>query len=129
MVWSCKTCKRWYCGFCHVWPDAHILTKSGKKWNKNSKMKIKLWNSLYLRCDVFCNNHWIFQVFDEGLTFDDEFMEIAAPKPLPLPKFFSMIYPLDDYVWISAGFAYILAGIIFWIFSNVEGKLTNTYFQ
>ena len=56
-------------------------------------------------------------------------MEIAAPKPLPIPKFISLIYPLDPFVWLSAGFAYIAAGLIFWTISNIEGKLVNSYFE
>ena len=76
----------------------------------------------------FDHFEYILKVFDEGLTFDDEFMEIAAPKPLPLPKFFSVLYPLDTFLWMSVGLAYFVTGLIFWIFSNIEGKLTNSYF-
>ena len=56
-------------------------------------------------------------------------MEIAAPKPLSVPKFISLIYPLDPFVWMSAGISYIVAGLIFWIISNMEGKLVNQYFK
>ena len=56
-------------------------------------------------------------------------MEFAAPKPLPVARFLSLIYPLDYFVWLLVLISYIAAGVVFWIISTVEGKLTNNNFR
>jgi hypothetical protein len=67
-------------------------------------------------------------VYDGGLPFDTDFMEFAAPKPLPVEKFLSLIFPLDPFVWLLVLISYVAAGLVFWIIANVEGKFTNNVF-
>ena len=68
-------------------------------------------------------------MYDGGLPFDTDFMEFAAPKPLPVERFLSLIYPLDPFVWLLVLISYISAGLVFWIIANVEGRLTNNFFR
>ena len=55
-------------------------------------------------------------------------MEFAAPKPLPVARFLSLIFPLDYFVWLLVLISYIAAGVVFWLIATVEGKFTNNNF-
>ena len=61
-------------------------------------------------------------MYDGGIPFDEDYLEFAAPEPQELPKWLSLLKPMEPFMWLATGASILVMATIFFIFSRYLSK-------